>query len=198
MASFLDIEGLVWNRSLYPAVPAFTAHDYQQVISAVVSAAAPLLKSGAVAGLFLGDEICCSGTSPKNLATVASFCRAQLTAAGHAEAHVYVNECARSFIGAGVDGGEGWPGWIKGMMPDGLSLISLDTYALTNQTNASTGVVTPFWDQEVIAARKLYERAFSGRLHPQYELQHMCQLFPDFSIENAVMIWKIWKMMILY
>jgi hypothetical protein len=92
----------VWNRTLYPAVPAFVNDDYQAMVAAVVAAAKPLLASGAVAGLFLGDEICCTGTSPENLTAVANCCRAELAAAGHGAAEVYINECARSFIGGGA------------------------------------------------------------------------------------------------
>ena len=186
MASFLDIEQLVWNRSLYPAVPAFPTDDYKQVISAVVAAAQPLLRLGIVRGLFLGDELCCSGTSPQNLTSVANFCRAELTAARHLTAEVYINECARSFIGAGEWGGQEWPGWIKGKIPDGLTLVSLDNYALANSTNKTTGTVTPFWEHEVARVQRLYAMAFGGaRLAPHQRLLVVPGLYGNDSATPA-------------
>ena len=169
MSSFLDIEGLVWNRSLYPAVSAFLTYDYKAMIRAVVVAAKPLLDSGVVRGFFLGDELACTGTSPANISAVSSYCREQLVAAGNPDADIYINECARAFIGAGEWGGGAWPGWIKGMIPAGLSLISIDNYKLANATNRS-GTVTPWWVQEVLDVKRLYSLAFSGRLHPHQQL----------------------------
>ena len=186
MASFLDIEQLVWNRSLYPATPAFPTDDYRQMISAVVAASEPLLRLGIVRGLFLGDELCCTGTSPQNLAEVANFCRAELTAAGHPNAEVYINECARSFIGAGEWGGQAWPGWIKGKIPEGLTLVSLDNYALANSTNKTTGAVTPFWELEVSKVQRLYKMAFGrARLAPHQRLMVVPGLYGNDSATSA-------------
>jgi hypothetical protein len=180
MASFLDVEALVWNRTLYPAVPAFPTNDYRQMIATVVKDAAHLLSSGAVRGLFLGDELCCTGTSPEDLASVASFCRQQLQAFGHGDAEVYINECARSFIGAGEWGGKEWPGWIKGKIPEGLTLVSLDSYALANQTNHSK--ITPYWQAEVNTVRQLYQLAFGGgRLAPHQRLMVVPGLYGNDS-----------------
>ena len=185
MSSFLDVEELVWNRSLYPAVPAFLASDYEVSVRAVVSAASPLLRSGVIRGLFLGDELCCTGTAPDALAALASFCRAQLLAAGHGNAEVYINECARSFIGAGESGGEPWPGWNKGMIPAGLTLVSLDNYALANATDMRTHRVTPWWEAEVDKVRKLYQLAFRGRLHPHQRLLVVPGLYGNDSATAA-------------
>jgi hypothetical protein len=185
MSSFLDVEQLVWNRSSYPARPAFPTSDHKEMVRAVVSAASPLLKSGAVRGLFLGDELSCTGTTPEDLAVVANDCHTQLQAAGHAEAEVYINECPRAFIGAGKWGGQPWPGWTKGMIPKGLTLISLDSYALANATNSTTGKVTPWWQAEVETARKLYQLAFRGRLHPHQRLLVVPGLYGNDSATTA-------------
>ena len=202
MASFLDIEELVWNRSLYPAVPAFTTTDYKAMISAVVRAATPLLASGAVRGLFLGDELCCTGTSPENLTAVANFCRARLQTAGHGSADVYINECARSFIGAGEWGGGEWPGWIKGKIPEGLTLVSLDNYMLANATNKTTRQVTPYWSAEVQRVQKLYKLAFPPeRLHPHQRLMVVPGLYGNDSAtaaEHATHDGQLVKKMELY
>ena len=60
----------------------------QHVASAHWCACSSRLATGAVAGLFLGDEIVCGGVPVRNLSAVADFCKQQLTAAGHADSLV--------------------------------------------------------------------------------------------------------------
>ena len=66
---------------------------------------------------------------------------------------VYVNECKNSFIGKSCEhpatqgnctpvtcwhcGGRDYPGWIKGKLPEGLDLISVDSYELGNISKAN-------------------------------------------------------------
>ena len=125
MSSFIDVEGVVWRgRSASSLVP-----GWQATLREIVTAASPHLASGAVAGLFLGDEIVCGGIPASNLSAVAASAKHALRSAGHPSALVYVNECWGTFIGA--------PGrgcWdpikrpcIKGKIPAGLDIISFDS-----------------------------------------------------------------------
>jgi hypothetical protein len=45
------------------------------------------------AGFFLGDEVCCSGITVKELGEVASFIKARVPA----DVFTYVNECGHTF-----------------------------------------------------------------------------------------------------
>ena len=76
MSSFVDVSSLVWQgRS--GVLPGWQAN-----IAAIVQAARSRLAVGAVAGLFLGDEIVCGGVHVANLTAVAAFCKQQLVSAG--------------------------------------------------------------------------------------------------------------------
>ena len=113
------------------------APGWQAALRDIVAAASPHLASGAVAGLFLGDEIVCGGIPASNLSAVAAGAKHALRSAGHPLALVYVNECRGTFIGA--------PGrgcWdpikrpcIKGKIPAGLDIISFDSCALRDHAS---------------------------------------------------------------
>ena len=140
MATFVDVSFIWKGRS-------GLARGWQAGLAELVqnAAASGVLSSGAVTGLFLGDEICCDGVPVANLSAAASFAKAQLRKVGHGEALVYVNECKNAFIGKSCEyplkqdnctpvtcwhcGGREYPGWIKGKLPEGLDLISLDSSA---------------------------------------------------------------------
>jgi len=83
--------------------------------------AMPAIKSGAVVGVFLGDEPCCSGSaSAANLSTVAAFIKARLAGT---PVFVYVNECSRV-----VNPDMNYTGsWAK--VPEGLDVVSMDVSA---------------------------------------------------------------------
>eukprot|EP01047_Picozoa_sp_COSAG01_P093517 COSAG01_NODE_24632_length_772_cov_1.537890_1_plen_222_part_01 len=135
MSSFIDLaaNGFVWvdRKGL--------AAGWQRNIAATVQAARSRLASGAVAGLFLGDEIVCGGVHVENLTAAAAYSKQQLVAAGVGHGLVYVNECKLSFNSSHR------PHGIKGMLPAGLDLISFDAYQLSN---LSTFAPTPWWLQE--------------------------------------------------
>ena len=117
MSSFVDVENVIWHgRSASSLVPGWEA-----TLRDIVTAASPHLASGAVAGLFLGDEIVCGGVPASNLSAVAAGAKHALRSAGHSSALVYVNECKNSFLGA-----DGRP-YIKGKIPAGLDIISFDS-----------------------------------------------------------------------
>ena len=95
ISTFVDISGELWvgRSGLKPG--------WEAAVTDVVAAAAAsgALSSGAVTGLFLGDEICCDGVAVSNLSAAASFSKAALRKVGHGQAYVYVNECKNAFIG---------------------------------------------------------------------------------------------------
>jgi hypothetical protein len=138
MSSFIGVEDIWHGRSESCAARGnCVAPGWQAALRDIVAAASPHLASGAVAGLFLGDEIVCGGIPASNLSAVAAGAKHALRSAGHPLALVYVNECRGSFIGA--------PGrgcWdpikrpcIKGKIPAGLDIISFDSCALRDHAS---------------------------------------------------------------
>ena len=151
MSSFLGVTDVgVW-RGRSGVLPGWQAN-----IAAAVKAASSRLASGVVGGLFLGDEIVCGGMPVSNLSAVAAFCKQQLTAAGHAHALVYVNECKPSFTK---------PTGIK-MVPAGLDIISFDSYELSNRSSFQQ----PWWLQEPLENRAFAANVIVPKLHPHQRL----------------------------
>ena len=65
-------------------------------LSTVLAAAAPHLRSGALAGIFLGDERCCSGIPFTNVTAVADAVKLFLNHTA-STALVYIDECSTPF-----------------------------------------------------------------------------------------------------
>ena len=196
MATFVDISGELWvGRSGLKS-------GWQANVASLVHAAAACgaLGNGAMTGLFLGDEITCDGVAVSNLSAAASFAKAQLRKEGHGSALVYVNECKNSFIGKSCEhpatqgnctpvtcwhcGGREYPGWIHGKIPEGLDLISLDSYELGNQTNKTIGhsfAGHPWWLAEPLEARQFYDEVVKPKLWPHQRLMVVPGLYGNNS-----------------
>ena len=69
---------------------------WQQNLTAVLTIAEPHLRSGVLAGIFLGDERCCSGIPFKNVTAVADVVRRFLNRTAP-RALVYIDECSTPF-----------------------------------------------------------------------------------------------------
>ena len=133
------------------------------------------LKSGALSGIFLGDEITCGGIPAAKLEEVADFSKAALRAAGRPDALVWVNECAISFQG---ERGRPWS-WINGkQLPAGLDLISMDAYELANSTRLFD---EPWWLAEPRENRRLYEKFIYPMLRPHQRVLTVPGLYGNLS-----------------
>ena len=179
MATFVDVSFIWHGRS--GLAPGWQAGLAELVQSA---AASGVLSSGAVTGLFLGDEICCDGVPVANLSAAASFAKAQLRKVGHGEALVYVNECKNAFIGKSCEypatqdnctpvtcwhcGGREYPGWIKGKLPEGLDLISLDSSAPLPPATSPSGLPS------LLCARRAQVRAHQYFAREQDHRAQLC------------------------
>lgn len=172
MSSFVDLaaNGFVWVGRTGLAA------GWQRNIAATVQAARSRLVSGAVAGLFLGDEVVCGGVHVENLTAVAAYSKQQLLVAGVGHGLVYVNECKLSFNNTHR------PYGIKGLLPAGLDLISFDAYQLSN---LSTFAPTPWWLQEPRANRAFVARELIPRMHPHQRLMVIPGLYGNDSATAA-------------
>lgn len=101
------------HRSLYP--------DWEEETDKFVALISPGVSNGTFAGVFTGDEICCSGTPLSNLTSVANVLRKKLPAS----AVIYTNEC------------EEMQTWSE--IPEALNYVSIDFYDEHN-TNGSAEV----------------------------------------------------------
>ena len=118
--------------------------DWQRLLTTALTSAMPYLEKGAIRGVSLGDEPCCGGLPVAALSAVADFVKDMVR---HTGAFVYVNECARSFMGVFMNGTDGmYPGMItKKTMPASIDIISADQYSPT----------VPQYEANM--ARRLYE-----------------------------------------
>jgi hypothetical protein len=118
--------------------------EWQGLLSKALSSAMPYLEKGAIRGVSLGDEPCCGGLPVAALGAVAGFVKNMIR---HTGAFVYVNECARTFMGLYNNGTDGmYPGMItKANMPASIDIISADQYSPT----------VPQYEANM--ARRLYE-----------------------------------------
>eukprot|EP01047_Picozoa_sp_COSAG01_P063329 COSAG01_NODE_8189_length_2885_cov_3.866834_3_plen_350_part_00 len=97
MRGFISLEdvGTVWKYldPMNPRNESGLRPGWEAVVTSVITAAGPLLRNGTVLGLFLGDELCCSGVPFANLTNVAAFAKRQMLQWGGGL--VYTNECIR-------------------------------------------------------------------------------------------------------
>ena len=133
------------------------------------------------------QEICCDGVPVDNLTAAAAHAKGNLRRVGHGEALVYVNECKNAFIGKSCEhpetqgnctpvtcwhcGGREYPGWIKGKVPEGLDLISIDSYelgniSLANKTIGHTFAGHPWWLAEPLENQQFYKQVIQPKLWP--------------------------------
>jgi hypothetical protein len=159
MSNFIDIGGynnMVWQQGRSGVLP-----GWQDRITSTLVAASTRIASGAVAGLFLGDEIVCGGMPVENLTAVAAFCKKKLMQMGHTKALVYLNECSGSFIANSPNRRPN--DYFKDSIPAGLDIISYDSYQLSNNTKFAP---TPWWLQEPIGNRLFYKTHILPKLRP--------------------------------
>ena len=94
------------------------------------------LRSGVVAGFFLGDELVCNGLPISNFTSLVNFIKLRLRAAG-LPGLVWANECLPQFF-------PGPQNFFDGLLPEGLDFIAFDAYELVNQSRYAP---TPWWLQ---------------------------------------------------
>ena len=94
-------------------------------LTAALTAAVPHLRSGALAGIFLGDERCCSGIPFSNVTSVAAVVRSFLDGVAP-HSLVYINECSTPFDDC-KKYNPSLSCW-GDTVPDSIDLISLDIY----------------------------------------------------------------------
>ena len=94
------------------------AADWRSELTAHLQSALPLFHSGALMGVFLGDEMMCSKIPFSNYSAVASAVRQWLSNASLEEVLIYSNECSTPL----VRDGEVWS------MPEKLP-VELDLFS---------------------------------------------------------------------
>ena len=86
----------IWDYPTYKGT-GLTPH-WQTALARQLVPALPLFKSGAIAGVFLGDEMLCSKVPFSNYSAVATAVRKWLTDSGLEKSLLYSNECSTSLI----------------------------------------------------------------------------------------------------
>jgi hypothetical protein len=119
MVGMPTLPNTIFDRAHHGLFP-----GWREATDSFVAIMAPLLANGTAVGVFLGDEICCSGVPLSNLTSVANRLRAGLPAA-----LLYTNEC--SVMGA-------WPD-----VPAALDFISIDFYDEHNHRRRARGRPQP-------------------------------------------------------
>lgn len=123
--------------------------NWESAVDEFCNQLTPLIANGTVVGVFLGDEIVCSGVPLENLTSVADRLRKNLGP----NVALYTNECAIL---------SGWP-----MVPKSLDYISVDFYDEHN-TNGSA---------EVEKNRAYYHETIYPRLHPHQGVMFVPGIF---------------------
>jgi hypothetical protein len=119
LSSFL---GNIWSRGNGYGCksPKGLCPDWEAYLTAYIAHMKPLVDSGKIFGIFLGDELVCSGIPYADLSKVAGRLKAAMP-----KAWVYLNECGdvvgNMFPPIAADG--------TGGVPPGLDAISIDAYS---------------------------------------------------------------------
>eukprot|EP01050_Picozoa_sp_SAG11_P006274 SAG11_NODE_480_length_9107_cov_7.433171_2_plen_1065_part_00 len=142
--------------------------NWRRDLSWTLDAAMPHLQSGAISGIFLGDEPCCSGAASfENLSSVAAFAKARLAGT---DAFVYVNECSRV-----VDPAFRYAGsWHA--VPAGLDVVSMDGYCLGSESDPQCPPA-----DEAKMMRGLYEQWLLPKMSARQRLGVVPGLFGNYS-----------------
>jgi hypothetical protein len=123
----------------------------------MLTEATPYLKEGSLAGVFLGDELCCGGVPLSNLTAVADIVKAHLNTTGGL---VYVNECSYPFR-------EHYIGSMP-QVPNSIDIISIDQYV--RGPNQSLG----YRESEASLVKALYD----ADLYPRMSSHQRVMLIP--------------------
>lgn len=187
MPGMLNVEdvgggnGLYWVGKPHP----YNTHlnpRWKSLLGDLIDSALPHLKSGALRGIFMGDEPCCSGLPPTELEEASNFVRAKIKGTN---AFVVVNECERSFSGLWLNQTTGkwqqFPGLIK-KLPQAIDFVSADTY-----TYAAPG--------EAEQAKRLYENLIYPTLSPHQRTWVVPGLFADstkpLNVSDHILVEKL-------
>ena len=164
--SLQDCIGTVWDYSpLHKGLQA----NWQEAMAAQLGSALPLFKSGAVVGVFLGDEIMCSKIPFSNYSAVATATRKWLIDSGVPGALIYSNECSTPL----TKSGQTWS--VPDKLPAELDLFSIDLYAArASHSNPSSDP-----RKELEEVQKMVADHMRPRLHPHQRLMLVPGLFGD-------------------
>ena len=206
MAAFISVEVLAFVRhgcnvsaERLNASACGVQPNWQSALSTAVRAARPQLASGAIVGLFLGDEVQCGGIPASNVSAVAALCRELLNKNGGASAKVWVNECTDPFLPAGATATE--PDKLRrypnssldprqpcGGIPPALDLLSVDNYFSWSSNQASVPPSerrNPTFTEEAWVVRDFYRDYVIERLFPHQRLFVVPGLFGNDSTTPA-------------
>lgn len=147
-------------------------------LKSVLTTAEPYLRSGVLAGIFLGDERCCSGIPFTNVSAVADAVKRFLNRSAP-KALVYLNECSTPF-----DDCQKYNPSIScwgATVPDSIDLISLDIYHHAGQINPA------FRDPstEVNTARKFVNAHVIPKLNMHQRLLVVPGTFGDWNASRS-------------
>ena len=164
--SLQDCIGTVWDYTpLHKGLQA----NWQEAMAAQLGSALPLFKSGAVVGVFLGDEIMCSKIPFSNYSAVATATRKWLIDSGVPGALIYSNECSTPL----TKSGQTWS--VPDKLPAELDLFSIDLYAArASHSNPSSDP-----RKELEEVQKMVADHMRPRLHPHQRLMLVPGLFGD-------------------
>ena len=144
-----------------------------QNLTAVLTAAEPHLRSGTLAGIFLGDERCCSGIPFSNVTSVADAVKRSLQrTAPHAL--VYINECEHTFCAKANPSISCW----GDSVPDSIDLISLDIYHSVANTYHDPAT-------EVNTTRDFINAHVAPLLNPRQKLFVVPGTFGDYNVSRS-------------
>ena len=118
--SLEDCENSIWDYASASKGLNLTGllPHWRPELTAQLQAALPLFRSGALAGVFLGDEMMCSKIPYSNYSSVASATRHWLRANGLTDTLIYSNECSTPLVREG----EVWS--MPDKLPEELDLFS--------------------------------------------------------------------------
>jgi hypothetical protein len=138
---------------------------WETTLASVIETAGPFLANGTVSGLFLGDELCCSGVPFANLTNVADFAKARMQpfcgAATTTCGLIYTNECIRPLN----DSYTGHIFYIPSI-PKSIDIFSMDYYCADPKFGGScqVGIVN-----EAAHVRKLYSQYIVPKLSSPHQ-----------------------------
>ncbi len=116
------------------------ASGWSRALDGFIARVGPLVRNGTVVGVFLGDELCCSGVPLANVTTVTDALKAAWP-----DVATYLNECNTCLYGdaSSCDLVSRWAA-----VPASIDLVSVDLYDLRDDDGR----------REVARARSFYER----------------------------------------
>jgi hypothetical protein len=174
----------IWDYPTYKGTG--LAPHWQTALARQLVPALPLFKSGAIAGVFLGDEMLCSKVPFSNYSAVATAVRKWLTDSGLEKSLLYSNECSTSLI-------VGPPatcrqGNLSGCpahaccqlgcctcMPDKLP-VELDLFSIDMYTGRS---VSTDPNEELRNEQRMVRDWIKPRLHPHQKIMLVPGLYGD-------------------